>query len=144
MSTVKTAKDALISLLEGDADLITFGLKEVVEIFRDKVPAEDHPYIVINPSRNEEISTNVRTPQTLQLYIDIGMAIYDDDNATQLDSLLEFERLVKVAISNDSTLGDEVITVKLLETEYTNQLWPTRMAVMTARIDYRQDYLTRN
>lgn len=137
-------KDRIISILQADSGIISFGIKKFYEGIRDRVPDDNFPYIVIEPEAN-----NDGTRRDLNGTIDneivfmIAGVIKEREINDQIDNLFELETLIKKALCQDVSLGGKALNFRFQRTEYDRQLWPVRAVVIDLAVEYRQNFKTR-
>lgn len=140
---LKSIKNKMISILDADSGLETFGLKKIFEGFRDNVNANDYPCIMIELIENEEIKTDLNGDSDLIGTFEIQCAKKVLNKDEQLNEMLDFEKLVKVALSTNFRLDGEAIRLGFDRTVYDNEFWPTRIASVIVQVLYRQSFSTR-
>jgi len=131
--------------LTGNADLTTFGLKKVFEGIRENVSTDDYPFIAIEPAENDEERAVREINGNIDPFITFGISgfIRDTNPDTQLATLFNFEKLIKVALCADVKLGGNAVNSKFGKVLYDNQFWPVRAVMLTFVVQYRQNFKTR-
>lgn len=140
---ISTLKDTIKTTLSGNADLITFGISDIFEGRRNAVSKTKYPHIVISPIENNEVIKDVNNNSHLTAAFMIAGLISEYDIDTQLTTIFEFEKLIKVALSQDVTLSGKAVKTYFGKTIYADEFFPTKIVAIEFFADYRQIYKTR-
>lgn len=139
----KTIKNSLMTTLQNDAGLKDYVVKEYFEGARTDVRKESFPFIVVELVRNKERPETLNANTRLDLEFAVQGFTYDTDVDNQLNRVLDFENLIKKALCADVTLGGVCDNVYFTNTEYSIELYPVRAFIITAVVQYKQNFTTR-
>lgn len=139
----QSIKNEIISVLQADSDLSALPVRNVYEGYRTGLPNGNFPCIMIELVENEEVRNDGNDSIDLVLTLSIGAFLKVENKDSQLDDILDFEKLIKKALSQDVKLNGQAIKFDFDTTIYDVELWPIRGAIIKGQALYRQSFTTR-
>lgn len=140
---IKDIKDEIVSTLTNYAGLTALGIKAVYEGNREQVSMDNYPCLMVEIFKNDEVRNDTNTKVDLIATFGIGGFKKIEDVDSQLDDIMELEKQIKKAISQDVTLNGNSIDLNVIESVYDTDLWPIRAVIVTVQVHYRQTFTDR-
>lgn len=140
---VKDIKDQIVTQLTGYAGLTSLGIKKVFEGNRDQVSDDNYPCIMVEIFKNAEVRNDTNTKVDLVATFAVAgfkKVIKVDD---QLNEMMELEKQIKKALSQDVTLNGNALDLNFTESVYDTDFWPIRAVIVTIEVLYRQEFAGR-
>lgn len=141
---IGTIYNQLITTLQGNATLSGY-VRHVFKGVRYNLETDSMPLLMVEPALNGE--GDLKSNNYAHLYFNVDILGYvfcpSDDIPTIVGEkgykgILDLDTDVRACLASSNTLGDSVIDIKMLPTEYSYKEFPIRGIKLPIKIMYSQ------
>ena len=142
---IGTIYNQLVTTLQNDSSLKDY-IKTFFRGVRFDVAKENHPCLMIDVARNNEIEKDFGQIKRIWAEFDVLGFVYEYDQESlitgnpskEVYGILDIENDIRAVLQSSNTLGDRIIDLQMNPTEFDYTFWPVRGLRIRVRTLYQQ------